>query len=145
MPNAQWYRAGRKAVLEGSVSLESSSLKLALLVPSHDPDLDEHQVFEDVDDDELDRAGYDAGGESITNRSFSYDSATDEHVFEAGDVLWDQVTWTDPGVRYGVIYVDGSPARLLMLVDFITEREPDNQVFGLVWSPDGIARLGLPD
>lgn len=138
MPSLDWYHGAVERMLAGTLpNLETSDLRLALLEASHTPNL-ENLVFGDVNADELGDAGYNSGGDLLTNVAVTENAGT--VTLDADDAVWSGVTWPT-GARYAVAYIDDTPATLLFLVDLDSNRTPDNEDFAIRWSVDGISTL----
>lgn len=83
-----------KIFLDGTVDLDTDTIKLALVTSSYTPSA-AHTQWADISANETSGTGYTAGGETLAN------AAIDNSKFDADDVTWSTVTVT---ARYAVMY-----------------------------------------
>lgn len=108
--------------MNGSIDMDTDTLKLALLTSGYTANADTHDNFDDVSASEVSGTGYTAGGQALTNKAVTVDTADDEGVFDADDVTWANSTIT---ARYAVLYKDtGTPStsKLIALYDFGSDK-----------------------
>lgn len=114
-----------------------TDIRVALLSDTHTPGVDTHDNWDDVSADEVSGTNYTAGGEEITNKTWSLDGST--YTFDG-----DNVTWADSTISagYAVIYDDtpegDTDKKLLCLVDFEGVEESEDGDFTLDWDASGI-------
>lgn len=129
--------------LNKEIDWDTDTIKVALLTNSYTPDQDAHNYFDDVSTYEVTGAtGYTAGGNTLANKTNSYNSATNVIVLDADDTTWSSSTIT---ARYAVIY-DASPATnatkpLIGYVDFGSDQSSSNGNFTITWDATGIVRI----
>lgn len=128
--------------LNKEIDWDTDTIKVALLTNSYSPNQDNHNYFDDVVSNEVSGSGYTAGGETLTNKTNTYDGATNTIVLDAGDVTWSSSTIT---ARYAVIY-NSSPATnaekpLIGYVDFGSDQSSSNGNFTITWDASGIVRI----
>lgn len=128
--------------LNKEIDWDTDTVKVALLTNSYSPNQDTHNYFDDVVTNEVTGTGYTAGGETLTNKTNTYDGATNTIVLDAGDVTWSSSTIT---ARYAVIY-NASPATnatkpLIGYVDFGSDQSSSNGNFTITWDASGIVRI----
>lgn len=128
--------------LNKEIDWDTDTIKVALLSNGYTPDQDAHNYLDDVVSFEVTGTGYTAGGATLTNKSNSYNSATNVIVLDADDVTWASSTIT---ARYAVIY-DASPATnatrpLIGYVDFGSDQSSSNGNFTITWDATGIVRI----
>jgi hypothetical protein len=128
--------------LNKEIDWDTDTIKVALLTNSYTPDQDAHNYLDDVIANEVSGTGYTAGGNTLANKTNSYNSATNVIVLDADDTTWSSSTIT---ARYAVIY-DASPATnatrpLIGYVDFGSDQSSSNGNFTITWDATGIVRI----
>jgi hypothetical protein len=129
--------------LNKEIDWDTDTIKVALLTNSYVPDQDAHNYFDDVAAVEVSGAtGYTAGGNTLTNKTNTYNGASNVIILDADDVTWTSSTIT---ARYAVIY-DASPATnatrpLIGYVDFGSDQSSSNGNFTITWDATGIVRI----
>lgn len=129
--------------LNKEIDWDTDTIKVALLTNSYTPDQDAHNYFDDVSTYEVSGAtGYTAGGNTLANKTNTYNSGTNVIVLDADDTTWSSSTIT---ARYAVIY-DASPATnatkpLIGYVDFGSDQASSNGNFTITWDATGIVRI----
>jgi hypothetical protein len=128
--------------LNKEIDWDSDTIKVALLTNGYTPDQDAHNYFDDVVASEVTGTGYTAGGNTLANKTNSYNSSTNVIVLDADDTTWSSSTIT---ARYAVIY-DASPATnatrpLIGYVDFGADQSSSNGNFTITWDATGIVRI----
>jgi hypothetical protein len=135
----------------GRLDLRSANIKLALLTAAYTPDMDDHTVFADVSEHEIDEySNHTPGGETIPSLTVVRTGAVTK--WDGGSVTFDGL---DGEFKYGVLYYNGTVGTgpdevedpLIALVDFddtttettITIPGADFLVF---WNAEGIMDLG---
>ncbi len=114
------------------------TLKAVLLTSTYTPDQDAHDFYNDLTNELSTGGGYTAGGAALSNKTLSYDSATNRTRLKA-----DPTTW-GPGATFGpfrflVVYKDATTDPLLLYVDFGTDISVANGTFSAVWdTTDGV-------
>lgn len=125
------------------IDWDSDTIKVALLTNAYTPDQDAHNYFDDVSTHEVTGAtGYTAGGNTLANKTNTYNSGTNVIVLDADDTTWASSTIT---ARYAVIY-DATPATaatrpLIGYVDFGSDQSSSNGNFTITWDSTGIVRV----
>jgi hypothetical protein len=128
--------------LNKEIDWDSDTIKVALLTNAYTPDQDAHNYLDDVVANEVSGTGYTAGGNTLANKTNSYNSSTNVIVLDADDTTWSSSTIT---ARYAVIY-DASPATnatrpLIGYVDFGADQSSSNGNFTITWDATGIVRI----
>ena len=128
--------------------LESDTVdvNVALLDESHSPDLGNHATFSDVSADEITNTdasddGYTQGGQTLTTKTITVDTAERNVDFDADDVTFSDSTID---ARYVLVY-HAEPAEetdqdLIALFDLGEEKSSENADFTIEWSDNGIYR-----
>jgi len=128
--------------LNKEIDWDTDTIKVALLTNSYTPDQDAHNYLDDVIANEVTGTGYTAGGNTLANKTNTYNSASNVIVLDADDVTWSSSTIT---ARYAVIY-DATPATnatkpLIGYVDFGSDQSSSNGNFTITWDATGIVRI----
>jgi hypothetical protein len=128
--------------LNKEIDWDTDTIKVALLTNSYTPDQDAHNYLDDVIAAEVTGTGYTQGGNTLANKTNSYNSATNVIVLDADDTTWSSSTIT---ARYAVVY-DASPATnatrpLIGYVDFGSDQSSSNGNFTITWDATGIVRI----
>jgi hypothetical protein len=116
------YNSFKRDIMNGSIDMDTDTLKLALLTNAYTANVDTHDNFDDVSGSEVSGTGYTAGGTALTSKAVTVDTTDDEGVFDADDVTWSTSTIT---ARYAVLYKDtGTPStsKLIALYDFGSDK-----------------------
>jgi len=123
------------------VDFDSDTIKVMLTTSSYTPNQDTHVYKSDVTN-EVSGTGYTAGGQALTSKTVTYDSATNTVILDAADTVWASSTIT---ARYAVIYDDAgasdSTKVLLGYVDFGSDQSSTSGNFTLTWDATGIIRV----
>ena len=128
--------------LNKEIDWDTDTIKVALLTNAYTPDQDVHNYLDDVVTYEVSGTGYTAGGNTLANKTNSYNSATNVITLDADDTTWSSSTIT---ARYAVIY-DATPATnatkpLIGYVDFGSDQSSSNGNFTITWDATGIVRI----
>jgi len=128
--------------LNKEIDWDTDTIKVALLTNAYTPDQDAHNYLDDVVANEVTGTGYTAGGNTLANKTNTYNSATNVIVLDADDTTWSSSTIT---ARYAVVY-DASPATnatrpLIGYVDFGSDQSSSNGNFTITWDATGIVRI----
>jgi len=136
------YNSLMKYLANGTINLETDTIKLMLLTSAHTPSL-LHDVRADVQaspDPEVAAVaspnnGYTAGGKALTGQTWTLTDSPPKCVFDAADLTWTALTAT---FRYGVLYAAktvGSPAIVNPLIGYIlfNSTPADIVVSGVDW------------
>jgi hypothetical protein len=124
------------------IDWDSDTIKVALLTNAYTPNQDAHDYFDDVVTHQVTGTGYTSGGNTLANKTNTYNSATNVIVLDADDTTWASSTIT---ARYAVIY-DATPATdatrpLIGYVDFGSDQSSSNGNFTITWDSTGIVRV----
>lgn len=128
--------------LNKEIDWDTDTIKVALLTNSYTPDQDAHNYLDDVIANEVSGTGYTTGGNTLANKTNTYNSATNVIVLDADDTTWSSSTIT---ARYAVVY-DATPATnatkpLIGYVDFGSDQSSSNGNFTITWDATGIVRI----
>lgn len=134
------YNSAKANLMNGSIDLDTDTIKVMLCTSSYTPNIDTHEDRADVTN-EITGTGYTAGGETLANTSVSVDTTDDEGVFDADDVTWSTATIT---ARYAVVYKStGVSANDLLIayIDFGSDQSSSASNFTLQWNAEGIVNI----
>jgi hypothetical protein len=128
--------------LNKEIDWDTDTIKVALLTNAYTPNQDTHNYYDDVSSNEVSGTGYTGGGVTLTNKTNTYNGASNVIVLDADDVTWSSSTIT---ARYAVVY-DASPATnatkpLIGYVDFGSDQSSSNGNFTITWDATGIVRI----
>lgn len=121
------------------VNYLTGTVKLSLHTSTYTPNRDTDDFFNDATGELSAGSGYNAGGETLSGKTITYDSASDEVRWDANDVTWNftaSKTW-----RYGVIYIDTAGGASTDPLYGLLSWDSDQTVstpYTLQWDPAGI-------
>ncbi|HEX8609330.1 MAG TPA: hypothetical protein VF679_11875 [Pedobacter sp.] len=134
------YNSFKKKIMDGSIDLDTDTIKVALVTSSYTPDQDAHDFFDDVTN-EVTGTGYTAGGATLANKTVTADNTDNEGVFDADDVSWTTSTIT---ARGAVIYKStgtASTSPIIAYIDFGADKTSTAGTFQITWAAEGILNL----
>lgn len=134
------YNSFKKKIMDGSIDLDTDTIKVALVTSTYTPDQDVHDFFDDITN-EVTGTGYTAGGASLTTKAVTADNTDNEGVFDADDVVWTTSTIT---ARGAVIYKStgtASTSPLICYLDFGSDKISTAGTFTISWNAEGILNL----
>lgn len=126
--------------MDGSIDLDTDTIKVALVTSTYTPDQDVHDFFDDITN-EVTGTGYTAGGATLASKTVSADTTDNEGVFDAADVTWTTSTIT---ARGAVIYKStgtASTSALICYLDFTSDQSSTAGDFTIQWNAEGILNL----
>lgn len=134
------YNSFKQKIMNGSIDLDTDTIKVALVTSSYTPNQDTHDNFDDVTN-EVTGTGYTAGGASLANKAVTADTTDNEGVFDADDVTWSSSTIT---ARGAVVYKStgtASTSPLICYLDFGSDQTSSSGNFTITWNSEGIVNL----
>jgi len=134
------FNSFKKKIMDGSIDLDTDTIKVALVTSSYTPDQDAHDFFDDVTN-EVSGTGYTAGGATLASVTVTADNTDNEGVFDAADVTWSSSTIT---ARGAVIYKStgtASTSPLIAYIDFGSDKSSSAGNFTISWNSEGILNL----
>lgn len=134
------FNSFKKKIMDGSIDLDTDTIKAALVTSSYSPDQDAHDFFDDITN-EVSGTGYTAGGASLANKAVTADNTDNEGVFDADDTTWSSSTIT---ARGAVLYKStgtASTSPLICYIDFGADKSSSSGNFTLQWAAEGILNL----
>ena len=136
------YNSFKQKIMNGSIDLDTDTIKVALVSSSYTPDQDTHIFFDDVTNEVGDSGTYSAGGAELANKSVTQDDTDNEGVFDADNVSWTTATIT---ARGAVLYKStgtASTSPLIAYIDFGSNQTSTAGTFTITWNSEGILNLG---
>ena len=134
------YNSFKRDIMNGSIDLDTDTIKVALVTSTYTPDQDAHDNFDDVTN-EVSGTGYTAGGATLGTVTVSVDNTDNEGVFDAADTSWTTSTIT---ARGAVVYKStGTPStsKLICYFDFTSDKSSSAGTFTIAWNSEGILNL----
>jgi len=131
----------KKRIMDGSIDLDTDTIKVALLGGTYVADVDGHTFWSDVKASEVSGTGYVSGGQALASKVVTQDNTADKASFDAADVTWSASTIT---ARYAVLYKDTGTATtspLICCFDFGADKSSSNGDFTIQWNAGGILTL----
>lgn len=143
--SAKWFGAGLagqwSATSARRVDWVTDTIKTLLTTSSYTPDQDTHDFKNDVTN-EISGTNYVAGGVALSNKSVTYDSASNETRLDADDASWSDASFT---ARYAVTYSDTAGAAstdpVLGYVDFGGDEVVSSGTFEIRWDSTGVLKV----
>ena len=87
------YNAFKKNIMNGSIDLDTDTIKVALVTSTYAPDQDLHEDFADVTN-EVTCTGYTAHGQALAFKTTAQDNTNNRGVFDAAEITWPTSTIT---------------------------------------------------
>lgn len=135
------YNSFKRDIMNGSIDLDTDTIKVMLVTSTYTPDQDAHDKRDDITN-EVAGTGYSSGGAALANKSVTADNTDNEGVFDADDLTWASATIT---ARGAVLYKSrggaASADELIMYFDFTSDQTSTNGNFTLQWNAEGILNL----
>lgn len=134
------FNSFKMKIMNGSIDLDTDTIKVALVTSTYTPNQDTHVFFSDVTN-EVTGTGYTAGGAALAGKAVTQDDTDNEGVFDANDVSWTTATIT---ARAAVLYKDtgtGSTSPLICYIDFGADKVSTAGTFTIAWNAEGILNL----
>jgi hypothetical protein len=135
------YNAAKKNLINGTIDLDTDTVKAMLVTSTYAPNIDTHAFRSDVTN-EVVGTGYTAGGAALTTKTVTQDNVNDRAVFDASDVVWAAATIT---ARAAVLYKNrgglASADELIGYFDFGSDITSTAAAFTVQWNASGIMLL----
>lgn len=136
------YGNALKNIANGSIDLDSDTLKGMLLTSSYTPNYDTHDYRDDLGANEVSGTGYTAGGATLASKTLTVDTTGDELEFDAADLSWSTATIT---ARYLVIYKSrggaSSADELICCFDFSSDQTSTAGTFLVTFNAEGLINI----
>lgn len=136
------YNSFKRDIANGSIDLDTDTIKVLLVSSSYTPDQDTHTKRSDITNELSAGSGYTSGGETLAGKSVTVDNTNNRSAFDANDVTWTTATFTARGAvlyksRGGVSSAD----ELIAYIDFGTDKSVSGGNFVIQWGANGILLL----
>jgi hypothetical protein len=100
------YDNAIKFLMNGTLDLDSNTIKLALFSSSMTVDLVNHDTFSDITGEITNGNGYTTGGATISGKTLT--QITNGTKFSSDNIIWTASGGAIPAWRYGVFYAVGT-------------------------------------
>jgi len=138
------YNSFKGKIMDGSIDLDTDTIKVVLVTSSYSPDIDTHTQYSHITN-QVTGTGYTAGGATLANKSVTVDTTNDRAKFDADDTTWTSASVTARGaIIYKYVDNAGSPddtSPLICYKDFGADVTSTNADFTIKWHADGILYL----
>ena len=135
------YNSFKKEIQDGTIDLDTDTIKVMLVTASYTPDIDAHTKRSDVTN-EVTGTGYTAGGATLASKTVTQDNTLNAGKFDAADVSWATATIT---ARAAVLYKSrggaASADELVAYIDFGSDKTSSGGTFLITWDANGIFYL----
>lgn len=135
------YNSFKRDIMNGSIDLDTDTIKIALVTASYTPDQDAHDNFDDVTNEVSDSGTYAAGGGTLANKTVAVDNTDNEGVFDADNISFTGATIT---ARGAVVYKSTGTAatsKLICYLDFGSNVSSTAGTFAIAFAAEGILNL----
>jgi len=125
-------------MMNGSIDLDTDTIKLMLVTSTYAPNVDTHTKRSDVTN-EITGTGYTAGGVTLANKTVTVNNTTNTGVFDADDITISTATIT---ARGAVLYKSrggaSSADEIICYLDFGSDITSTNSDFIIQFNASGI-------
>lgn len=136
------YNSFKRDIANGSIDLDTDSVKLMLVTSTYVPNIDTHTKRSDVTN-EISGIGYTAGGAVLANKTVTANNTTDKGVFDADDLTFTTATITARGaVLYKARGGASTADELIAYLDFGSDITATAGNFNIAFDATGILTLG---
>lgn len=113
-----WYGPALRHLMDGTLDLDTDTIKVTLATSSYTPDLD-HEFRSSCSAAEPAASGqFVAGGTTVDNKAVSYASASNRGEFVCDDEVWTGTTIT---ARHAILYKNVGTAGTDILIAYASE------------------------
>lgn len=135
------YNSFKRDIANGSIDLDTDTIKLMLVTSTYVPNIDTHTKRSDITN-EVVGVGYTAGGVTLANKTVAVNNTTDKGVFDADDITIPNATIT---ARGGVLYKSrggvATADELIGYIDFVTDVISTGGNFAITFDATGIITI----
>lgn len=142
---AFWYGLALKGqwntTAGNRVDFLTDTIKVSLHTSTYTPNQDTHDFFDDATNELGAGSGYTAGGVTLTTKTLTYDTASNETRLDADDAAWTSATFT---ARYAVVYKStgtASTSPLMGYVNFGGDQTVSTGNFTIQWDATGVLKV----
>lgn len=135
------YNSFKQKIMDGSIDLDTDTIRVALVTSSYTPDQDSHEDYADITNEVANGNGYTTEGEQIGGAAVTKDNTDNEGVFDGNDVTWAASTIT---ARGAIVYKDSGTAGtswFICYLDFGSDQSSSSGDFTIQWNAEGILNL----
>ena len=136
------YNSFKRDQMNGTIDLDTDTIKLMLVTSSYTPNQDTHSKRSDVTN-EVVGVGYTSGGVTLANKTVTQNNTNNTGVFDADDITIPTATIT---ARAGVLYKSrggaASADELIGYLDFGANISSTAADFLITFNANGILTLG---
>lgn len=132
-----FYLSGKKKLWDGSIDLDTDTIKVAFMAPSYTPNIDTEDFYDDIS------ASIASGStdQTLASKALNIDTTNDRVEFDAGDLSIASETIAG-GTDMMVLYKDTGVASTSPLICYIDIAEgtltPVNGTLSITWNAEGI-------
>jgi len=134
MASITFYDTATKNILDGTIDLDTNTIKVSLHTSSYTPSV-AHDFLNDVSN-EVTGSNYTAGGVALGSKAVTT-VTTNDAKFDASDVTWSSHASGFSTARYAVIYKDTGTASSSNL----SNQDNVNNDLTIKWNANGILQL----
>jgi len=136
------YNSFKRDIMNGSVDLDTDTIKVALVTSAYVPDQDAHTKKSNITN-EITGTGYTSGGQALSGKTVAVDNTDNEGVFDALDTTWTSASFTAKGaVLYKSRGGAASADELIAYIDFGSNKTSTSPgSFVITWNSEGILNL----
>ena len=141
MASISFYNNATKDILDGTIDLDSDTIKVSLHASSYTPSV-AHDFFSDLTN-EVTGSNYTAGGATLGSTAVTT-VTTNDAMYDAADTTWAAHASGFATARYAVIYKStgtDSTSPLLGYIDFTSDQDNVNNDLTIKWNASGILQL----
>jgi hypothetical protein len=141
MASISFYNNATKDILDGTIDLDSDTIKVSLHASTYTPAVT-HDFFDDLTN-EVTGSNYTAGGATLGSTAVTT-VTTNDAMFDAADTTWSAHASGFSTARYAVIYKStgtDSTSPLIGYIDFTTDQDNVNNDLTIKWNASGILQL----
>lgn len=136
------YNSFKRDIANGSIDLDTDTIKVMLVTSSYSPNIDTHDKRDDVTNEVANGNGYTTGGATLAGKAVTVDNTNDRAIFDADNVVWSTATIT---ARGAVLYKSrggaSSADELICYIDFGSDITSTAADFTLAFNATGIIAL----
>jgi len=133
------YNKAKERFLTGEIDLVDDQIDLRMM-EGHSPDIDAHEDWADISEDEAAGDGYDAGGKAMgSGRTVTFDSGTDVATFDdTADYTWSSL---DCGTPSHLVMVDDTHGDDALILYWELGRASNGGDYTIQFNASGILTL----
>lgn len=132
------YNSFKRDVANGSIDLDTDTIKIMLVTSAYVPNVDTHTKRSDITS-EVVGTGYTAGGIALANKTMTVDNANDRALWDADDPFWTVATITARGaVLYKARGGAATADELIGYLDFGADKTSTGANFTVQFATAGI-------